>query len=1390
MRWWCGWILGGLLAPALTPAQDRPEDAQRNTALVRQYPYLDLLLSKAAALTQEGRYRDVLDLYAEAVGRFPNHLVPVPVESSIPMAPVHYRGVLEHCFREMEKWPEEGKAAYRTYYDGFARAAFETARHVQDLQALDQVAQRYPLSSVADDALALLGNLAMDAGDPEHAASAFERLLAVPDADIPRSLTFARLGAAYAQSGRADDLDELLARAERECPQTNVRFGDREEPLPQILRRTLRSMNTSADSSHGVAWPAGWECLQGDGTGTRPAESTALSNRAWTATIPPVEFEAAEDDPGYFPPTGRAATHYRPLFPAVSDGIVYLHHEYQAWAFNLYGTTADLLWSHSVTPPDGTLLYEERLAHTTSVHDGRVYVTLVTALGEMEKRMQWILVKFAFPKRALFCLDATTGKMVWRLGGLTDDKEPLGGLSFPTAPTPQEGRLYVGAVRQSTNTDPFEHYVLCLDAATGRVLWQTFVASGGTEINLFGNSTRESIGGAVAVAGDSVYYCTNHGAFAALDRRTGRMKWLYRYQQLSVNPTRSVQIRRNPLEWCNAAPVVAQDQVFFTATDSPLLYALDARTGEYRWRLERGDLRHLYGMQGPYLVAGGDSVRWFDVTQGGKTAGHFEPERGQGSGRGVVAADGIYFPTTEGLYQIPIAGGKPTFTRWPGGRGQGGNLVAGEGALILTGQTWIDAFFDRRDREAEIAADLARDPNSAPLIYRSALRLLQCGRVDQAAELFAQVVETASRSRRAEEQRLARVARRRLYAGCMEAGRKALQEKNAVRARSLFGRAREHAPDQAALVETTLRLCELEPPESAVAELQRLIFEHGEELVEGRRVAEIVRARIASLISESGTSSYRRFEDEARDQLEHARREGTAEAHLAVWRRYPNSSVVEAAVLEAAEAYERVGRPEDAAMTLRLFLREFPRSARLADAGRALVRMLEARRQFIEGRKILRRMLESSPDPETRAFCEERLARKEYHAPSTASSPPSLKPPLKRVGAYVERESSDQDSVAELAVLCPEGSGPSKPGELIYVVKDGRVFKAVRPDTGLAAWELTLDGRPRAFAQEGSLLICTERTVWRLNAAEGTVEWKYESPVPMDGFALTDMALCVTSPDPRGEQARVVTAIRASDGSILWTQAYAGLSTPEGLLAMEDGVALVTTKPSRLYVFEVDSGRCRVQQALSSSGGEIQMLGAVQGLIYLHVKRAAVEAYDATEGTLQWRRDLQEFGWTKVCLSRGGVFILGRRDRRTVASLVDLRHGKLVRVNDVIPVEQEPQVLVDDAAAYVVSPAPERNGVLALGIPFEKLVPSWMTEMDLPGPLVGLGLRAAADHLVVFGVGAAETRRFHFAAAILDKTGKVVQNIKGGDPSRRAAGCDLAGDALFILADNRVEVYR
>jgi len=242
----------------LPAAQEDDEEAPRNTALVRIYPALDQLVDKADALASEGRFEGALEIYA-AAGRHPNALVPLQ-ERTGPAA--RHVGVLEYCLRKIASWPPEGRAAARRFADPLAGQAFRAARTSREPQAAAEVALRYPHSSFADDALALLGSLHLEAGRPGEAAEAFERLLALPDADVPRAVALARLGAAFAAAGRRDDLAGLVTRAERDAPGAKILLGDREAGLGDALRDMLR---TAPEAPPAANEGSSWEMMQGRG---------------------------------------------------------------------------------------------------------------------------------------------------------------------------------------------------------------------------------------------------------------------------------------------------------------------------------------------------------------------------------------------------------------------------------------------------------------------------------------------------------------------------------------------------------------------------------------------------------------------------------------------------------------------------------------------------------------------------------------------------------------------------------------------------------------------------------------------------------------------------------------------------------------------------------------------------------------------------------------------------------------------------------------------------------------------------------------------------------------------------------------------------------------------
>jgi tetratricopeptide (TPR) repeat protein len=270
--------------------QDSDED-QKNTALLRVYPGIDQLIARADTLAAAGKYVEALEIYGEAQKQ-PNSLVPVEKKGG---APARYTGVLEFCLRRIAAWPPEGRAAARRHADPVAGQAFRAAQGARDAQALADVALRYPHSSFADDALALAGNLHLEAGRASEATQAFERLLALPDADLPRPVILARLGEALARSGRSDALKALIDRAVLEEAETKVILGDREESLVATLRALARNAPASIPA---VLAPPSWEMMQGNPSGVRVSEPAEFGIRHWSARLDEARYQPEEEQWG------------------------------------------------------------------------------------------------------------------------------------------------------------------------------------------------------------------------------------------------------------------------------------------------------------------------------------------------------------------------------------------------------------------------------------------------------------------------------------------------------------------------------------------------------------------------------------------------------------------------------------------------------------------------------------------------------------------------------------------------------------------------------------------------------------------------------------------------------------------------------------------------------------------------------------------------------------------------------------------------------------------------------------------------------------------------------------------------------------------------------------
>ncbi len=1371
-------LLGVLLFPS---AQE--DDGQKNTALLKLYPKLEDLVERADALAKQRRFSEALEIYAEAERNHANFLVSVDRHRLI--------GIGSFILDRIASWPKEGREAYRQRYDPIALEDLDRAKRNGDGAILDEIVEKYPLSSVVDDALALRANLAFDSGDFDGAARALERILG-GESDLPVGVLAARLGLAYSRAGRRAELEALLRRAEREWPRATIRVDQAECFLVVWLTGVLeRTRPVEGGGSRALEIP-GWEMIGGSPSGTRLVESgTSLGSTAWRFSVPVPSFESDEDERWRRHPAATPSDQYRPLFPAVSEGIVYVHGEYFATALNLFGSSPAPLWTYRLPQPNGVLMFDDRVLHATTVHEGRVFVNLVTALGDSEDQLGYVRVKYPFPKRALFALDAYTGRLLWQIGGKhrTDTLEE--NATFATPPTPEGNRLYVGAVKQRLSTDPFEHYVLCLDAATGRILWSTFVASGFTEINLFGNSTRESFGTPVVVAGDRLYYGTNHGAFAALDKRTGRLQWVARYAQLPILPTRSIHVQKNALQWVNSPPVVSGNVAVYTPTDSRYLYGFEASTGRRLWRVEREpEMRLLYGAREDLLVVGGEELFFFDLGTG-RCLGTFRP-RSPGAGRGVLTPDSVFMPTRDGVATVRIdTRAEVDFRRWSTGR-VGGNILVVDGAFVRSAADVVETYIDRRGADKSLEELLQRAPEDPLLLYRAGVRLAQSGRTSDALRFLEKAFARVAGSSRHDEERLARACRLRLFHLRFELGREALRGRATAEARDHLTRAVALAPDTPTRLESVFLLAEtyeaIQAPERAIRELYAQL-DQGEEVVAGARVATLVRARVDEIVRRWGREAFAGLEREAREELERARRAGTPESFLSVPRRYPNSLTAETALLEAAAVFERLGRGEDEAGTLREFLREYARSMQAPEAYARLVLALERRGQFATAAPLLRRMIRNFPEAQVRdgerlcsakEFAERRLASEPYRRGETAVQGTPLQPPLKQVLAYVSRAHPD---VSPVRIL---GAWPASAVDRLFVTV-GPSLEALSSQG--RAWTVALDS-PLRFAQfhEDRLLIGTDGTIRRIHPESGAEEWVYRSASPMRGFSLVGGQVCFLASDARGGGTGGVTAVDAERGTASWSRAFEGYSNSPVVDGGELAV-LLTTSPSRIHGFEVETGREAISAPLASGGlGQFVLRISDRQLLVAATDRY-VEAYEIPSGKFQWRSDLRAMSTRVIEANSSSVLLVGIRGSSTVAAVVDSKSGKVVRLAEGIELEDVRQACLLEDRALIVSRGRDGKEATIRELRLQDLSIGWTSRLGEAGTTLFPPM-SAGEHLVVAALDRGENGKFAFSATVLDRAGKSVQNIRSEFKYERPPKLLVAGGALLVAADAGVEIYR
>jgi len=753
-------------------------------------------LDNAAKLAADQRWDDATRRYQQILAESGDLLVPVDANRSLPARwIVHQR---------LAALPPEARKIYRDRIDDTAKKWLEQGSAQRDVRLLEQVIAEAFCSSAGEQALHLLGDLALERGEFESAERYWRMLarpasrlkppaekkpedppsfeLLYPDPKDKGALARAKQVLALALRGEKDQATaELLAFSKLHQSEEGFLAG-RKGKYAEILQALLK-----ADErwNQAAAVPAGstWHTFAGD-----PSRNYRLANvhspywpdfPLWQTPLPtdPAAKAHRETDP----PLGTgAASLALAIHPVIVPGYVLVADSLRVTAYHLLTGKLAGQYDHrhdkdnkNAVPEalDLRLPSHNDARYTLTVAGNRVYARLgATAMKPPDDNN-----KPGESDNWLVCLGLERdagGEMKlqyrWQIRARMLDTDPVA--LFEGTPVAHEGRLYMARTRFDgrqvvTSIDCYD-----ADAPDGRKeppprRWQqdVWIMEQGKASEAVRH--RHDL---LTMAGPFVVYCTHSGAIIALDATSGKRMWAYRYPAAVGKQPDGVL----PRDLCPS--VYAAGRIYAAPADADRIFCLNATTGGKIWESSPVNVVHLVGVARDRLFAtlGGypKGIRCYDTARGNIL--WTKPDEGDRAphGRGFLTDQWVFWPTRQGLKVLRQEDGEPqdassSTEPW-------GNIAFGENCMIVTTATEMWGFIPERFRLSFRQEAVKEWPEDALAQYQLALALADAGREEEAMARLVRAVEKArdedhhrGRSvrelalRRLQELRLAKVER-------------------------------------------------------------------------------------------------------------------------------------------------------------------------------------------------------------------------------------------------------------------------------------------------------------------------------------------------------------------------------------------------------------------------------------------------------------------------------------------------------------------------------------------------------------------------------------------------------------------------------------------------------
>jgi|GEM_PF-2729504 len=598
--------------------------------------------------------------------------------------------------------PNAGLLAYRERVDPRAEQLWQRWQAAGDQAALQQLADVWFYSSRGDDACWELGQSAWWRGELATARDWWQQLLPPSAPDGPRhtrhypdpSFPLADLAARCVVCQIA--LDAGAARAEiaqfqEQYPDAEGRLGAQSGIWADLL---LAAWQHRVDPIQDAA-PQNVSTFAGTSqrrlNGPRPIDlGGELWSTALTATVLPRPTSQL-----VFPPPAPLA-----CYPAVVDDKVYLNDGQRILGWELFtGRPIDDLGlddSLVIYPPLST---EPALPPRRNVVGGPLW-TVTVGNGRLFARMGSVVTTPAPSElreqiSELVCIDLAEGqgRLSWKLTAvdissqLQADDPTAPSWSWEGTPLLDGSKLYATLSRRRPQ---LEWCVVCLDAETGRLLWQQTAG-----ISRTAPADHENLASHLLLTAghNRLFLATDWGAVFCLSQHDGQPLWVMTYQSLPPAwPHNSSRLPLTP-----APPVLVDQQLFVAPGDSPFVFSLDVATGTPRWQYHlKEPVEHLLGVSQGCLIGSGKSLWALDQKTGERRwqIQPDEPER-QGYGRGWLAGDVVYWPTRESICIVETETGRTEreqVLRTPDEYRFGGHLIGYDGVLLVASSERLTAY--------------------------------------------------------------------------------------------------------------------------------------------------------------------------------------------------------------------------------------------------------------------------------------------------------------------------------------------------------------------------------------------------------------------------------------------------------------------------------------------------------------------------------------------------------------------------------------------------------------------------------------------------------------------------------------------------------------------------